>query len=434
MNDKSHIPPAIRLLAEQDLSYFSSPRDLFKQYNRIAKEVASQAEWTCENFDYFDHKSKQPGSLIITASGGLNPFSEHDICSQPACRTHAALQIARTLGLYADVVLIPDVLSYSLADMRKPTHAQMEWILTQMLVVKVLYPLIEAGVIRFWSGSMAVCRNCQKLLKKQIKEGTAILADELHKYIHVEIKGDLICIRTTGMMEGPTIFIRELKQEEKRKLKSGVSLNTLAKKIYCKIIEERINNTLCDLRFSEAASSMLFSTSRSELYALRSYDKDAPAISNLAVWEKTRSIQLPWVNEMTPQQVVDLRDAASKALPGFRETFVRQIASPSASIESVANKIDELRNDAIEVEREIAALNPLSEDNFRNLAGALGITVSVYGFAAGFTPPAVALGGLITLLGLVHTSSRHDELEKAKLVSQPAYVLVKAKELIEHAP
>lgn len=156
-------------------------------------------------------------------------------------------------------------------------------------------------------------------------------------------------------------------------------------------------------------------------------------MSNLAVWEKVRSVELPWVNKMSTQQVIRLRNAASKALPGFRETFVRHIATPSASIQSVTNKIDELRAEAADVERELSALNPSSEENFRKISGSLGIIVSVYGFASGFMSPALALGGLMSILGLLHSSARHDEEEKAKLIAKPAYVLVKAKELVEHA-
>ena len=45
----------------------------------------------------------------------------------------------------------------------------------------------------------------------------------------------------------------------------------------------------------------------------------------------------------------------------------------------------------------------------------------------------VALGGLMTILGLVHTSGRHDEQKISSIQSQPGYVLVRAKELLEHA-
>jgi hypothetical protein len=101
---------------------------------------------------------------------------------------------------------------------------------------------------------------------------------------------------------------------------------------------------------------------------------------------------------------------------------------------AVADAIEELRADAAEVEAELKALSPGAEETFRNVAGVLGITIAVYGFVGDALPPGVALGGLMSLLGLLHTSARNDQHKEAQLVSKPAYVLVKAKELLEHAP
>jgi len=433
MNDCPYIPPAIRLIVEEDWGEIKGLEDFLSRYRRIAKEVATQAEWSFANFNYFDKNAEQPGAMVITASGGLNPFSELEVCSNPACRINAAKQLVRTLGIYADVIVMSDSLSWPLVAMRKPTIDQMLWLYPRILVLRELYPLMKAGIIRFYSPAMSLCSGCHKEMEDQVKKGAINLTGELEKYIRATIKGDEISIKTIGIMASPIIWVQKITGKQKKELKSGMQLITLAKEIYADIIEDRVHNTLFDLRFSEDLSSVLFSTSRRELYALRSYDGDAPALSNLAVWEKVRSVELPWVNKMTTQQVINLRNAASKALPGFRETFVRHIATPSANIQSVANKIDELRAEAAEVERELSALNPSGEENFRKISGSLGIIVSVYGFASGFMPPALALGGLMSILGLLHSSARHDEEERTKLIAKPAYVLMKAKELVEHA-
>ena len=54
MDDCPHIPPSNRLLVVEDWGYIKDPEGFLNRYRRIAKEVATQAEWTCENFDYFD--------------------------------------------------------------------------------------------------------------------------------------------------------------------------------------------------------------------------------------------------------------------------------------------------------------------------------------------------------------------------------------------
>jgi hypothetical protein len=128
-----------------------------------------------------------------------------------------------------------------------------------------------------------------------------------------------------------------------------------------------------------------------------------------------------------------LRQEAQHALPAFRGTFVSHVASPNATPSSIEERIEKLRENAFEVERELKALNPAAEAQFRNIAGSLGITISVYGFAASIAPPAIALGGLMTLLGLVHSSARHDQQKLDELKAQPGFVLLAAKQLKEHA-
>ena len=61
------------------------------------------------------------------------------------------------------------------------------------------------------------------------------------------------------------------------------------------------------------------------------------------------------------------------------------------------------------------------------------MTVSIYGFAGEFLAPGVALTGLGTLLGLLHTSGHTERAQDVKIKSRPGYVLVKAKELAQHA-
>lgn len=433
MSSSFELPPGLSLLMDELTGDFSSSEEFAHSYKRIAKDVAMQSETSFESFDYFDKGSDGSGGLVITASGGLNPFSEHYLCSQPSCRVKATREIARTLGLYGDIVVVPDTLSYVLAGITKPTYGQLRWIATQLLVLKELEPLFRTGVMRFSSGRMSLCSSCLSTMEAQIKACVEELSDQLDEYLHVDLYEEQIAISATGPLEGPTSLWKKLTQADKKLLKSGVTAKELAKETYLETVEDRVRSTLFELSFARGASSLLMSTARTELFALRSFDEHAPALNDLAVWEQARSVQLPWVNGLSTEEIVQLRHEASNALPAFRETFVRHIASPSANVASVAERIGVLCEGASQVERELKALNPAGEGAFRNVAGALGITVSVYGFATGFAPATVALGGLMSLLGLVHGSSRHDQQKQFMLESQPAYVLLKAKEFAEHA-
>ena len=146
----------------------------------------------------------------------------------------------------------------------------------------------------------------------------------------------------------------------------------------------------------------------------------------------TSAIQLPWINSLSVDDILKLRQEAGNARPAFRERFMNALSSADGDVDSLSETIAELRANTAEVESELRTLNLSGEARFRNVAGALGITISIYGFMSGVVSPAIALGGLMSLLGLLHPSARKDEQEELKIQSKPAYVLVKANELLEH--
>lgn len=430
---EANIPPVMQVLLDEGRGELKSFSDFSRRYRKIATEISAQAEYGLEHYEYYGSSSNLSSGFVVTASGGLNPFSDRYVCSSQECRIKTAKEIAGTLGLYADVITIPDPLSWALADNKKPKNEEIYWAFKQMLVIRELYPLIEAGVIRFWSGGNGYCVDCYKQINSKIDESAYALINELDRNLHIELVDDVLALRMTGKLETPTIVNYKLRARDKKRLLSGESIHDIAKSIAADDIRNSLRETLVELNYSEKISSVLFSTSRRDLFALNRIDNDAPSLSRLAVWEKVRSIQLPWVSKLSVEQIVRLREEASDALPAFRGTFASHIASPTSTVSSVEDKIEALRESAFEVERELKSLNLPAERRFRNIAGSLGMSVSIYGFAAGFAPPAVALGGLMSLLGLVHASARHDDQKVFQLKSKPGYVLLKAKEMSEHA-
>lgn len=430
---EENLPPVMRVLLEEDWGYLKSFSDFSKRFKRIAPEISAQAEYGLEHYDYYGDKPNSDSGFIVTASGGLNPFSDRHVCAAPDCRIKNAKEFAGTLGLYADIITIPDPFSWALADNKKPKNDEIFWVLKQMLVVRELYPLIQAGVVRFWSGGTGYCSGCYQKVNSKIEECADTLIEDLDRYLQVEVVGDVLLLKMTGRLETPATAHYKLRASDKKKISAGASIHDIAKRIAAEDIRNSLRETMVELNYSEKISSVLFSTSRRDLFALNRIDNDAPSISKLAVWEKARSIQLPWVSKLSVEQIVRLREEAADALPAFRGTFASHIASPSSTVSSVEGKIEALRESAFEVERELKSLKLPAERRFRNIAGSLGISVSVYGFAAGFAAPAVALGGLMSLLGLVHASARHDDQKASALKAKPGYVLLKAKEMSEHA-
>src|SRR5215831_18397027 len=94
-----NLPPAIRILLDEDLPSSPKPLETKRFFRRLLPELQQQAEWTLESFDYKSTESLATQTkFVITASGPLDPFSHRGICSQPECRIGAARQFARTVG------------------------------------------------------------------------------------------------------------------------------------------------------------------------------------------------------------------------------------------------------------------------------------------------------------------------------------------------
>jgi hypothetical protein len=93
--------------------------------------------------------------------------------------------------------------------------------------------------------------------------------------------------------------------------------------------------------------------------------------------------------------------------------------------------VDELRDEAARVKSEIDATRTRRDQFTRGAFGFLGMSLAIYGAASGNESTAVA--GLLSVLGLLHADESHKHRVQTKAKNSPAYVLVKAREIVEHA-
>lgn len=228
------------------------------------------------------------------------------------------------------------------------------------------------------------------------------------------------------MYDPPLHFYSSLDPEELRNIDLSKDNSELCRKHLTSHLERVIAQVLLDLHSAHRLQSTLFSASRLDLLAIKTIEEAAPRLADIEMWEEERSIELPWVKDLSPGQVLQLREEAADALPSFR-TLMNQLFA-GAIQPSVA--IPQLRSEAAELAAHLKAMDLPGEKKFRNLVGTLGLTISVYGFATGFLPPAAALGTLLSMLGLLHQSAHKENEELEKLKSRPAYVLLKAQEYL----
>src|SRR4051794_31608558 len=100
------LPPVVQLLLRE---LPSKGEDSHQYFKRLFPELHRQAQWTVSNLNQvYPDPRVTSAKLCISPSSGLDPFSRFGKCFAWSCREINATQIARTVGLYADVALIGD--------------------------------------------------------------------------------------------------------------------------------------------------------------------------------------------------------------------------------------------------------------------------------------------------------------------------------------
>jgi hypothetical protein len=155
-------------------------------------------------------------------------------------------------------------------------------------------------------------------------------------------------------------------------------------------------------------------------------------MEQLQRWESLRTVELPWLHELTAEEIIRLREEAGRALPRLRDLILSRVTSPTAEPCNVSDVIAELRDQAAEVENEFESLNLVRQRRFGAGVGALAMLMVVYGFAS-HVPQVVGTAGaaLLAILAHLRNTEREQDATLSMLEARPAYALLKAKQLVE---
>jgi hypothetical protein len=277
------IPPVVRILMKEPLPHSADTRSFYSGIRRLMPELIAQAKWTQNNFKYFERERARPNELVAAVSGGLNPLAIDGACQSPMCRVYTAEGLARTLGLYADVVALPDMTTRLLTHSWTARNYDTQLFFNQWFVIKVLSPLIRAGVVRFWSGGIRACAPCSEAIEEMIDDSVRELLGR--RKVKATIERDLLSIDATQLFETPLMLNIPLSARHKRMLKSGIKSSVLAHEAFLFAAQISVRSTLIDLKFSEISSATLFTTARQQLRVLNAFDGRAPALSQIALWK-----------------------------------------------------------------------------------------------------------------------------------------------------
>lgn len=427
--DLDCFPPVVQLLL-REWSALSDPPDCHKFFKRLFPELRRQAEWTvAHTTEIYTRRGTTEDGLCVSPSSGLDPFSIHGKCFDLQCRIANADYIARTVGLYADSALIGDPFTDIVLSDRWTRTDTLRLLGNQVALLQLL-PLFQAGVFQFVSNFGAFCKEHSRQFRLQVKRVTKEVLSETVAAVSIERSGDTLILKTDEALGPPVVYSIPLKSRAKRAPQRSPNLRTLGLSFYENRIQHEVHETLFQMRRA-GPSAVTFSNSRVAVLAARQIDGHSPPARDIEVWEMSRSAALPWVSNLSAAQVLALRDSARNALPRFRACMARSLTSPSVA--NASQLTHDLREEAAEVEAELRAIDSPSEARFRTLSGLLGMTISIYGFAGEFLTPAAALTGLASILGLLHAADHKEREQIARVTSKPGYVLVKARELTEHA-
>ena len=153
----AELPPAIEFMLSEFPGRELGLAEVRKRLSdrSFVKDFFDQCLAGIGTFKYADRLEARIDKFDVYAGGSLDPLSPDGKCGEFECRMACAHQFARTACLYADRVVISDPFSFT-------GGATDEDIFLCLVVLKVLKPLLEAGIIVFGPAAYGACSNCMK--------------------------------------------------------------------------------------------------------------------------------------------------------------------------------------------------------------------------------------------------------------------------------
>lgn len=453
MSPDPDLPPAVQIAVDEKLWDFRSGPELERHLRSrgLIAELRRQARWSRSGFEYADRREDEAprsSDLVVTPSGTLNPFSPVAKCSSPSCRARAAADFIQSVALYSDVAYLPDPLSSPFSDPKKLSGDKAEYLQHRLETLRTVYPLIQAGIVRLASPFRAYCRHCFDEIGATLDEATEAVAAAIEPDIRASYypKGPepYIFIRTPVLFpeqDHPLSTVCPLSPEKHRAYLESCgdgrsSRNTRkSRRLLVQFLRSHLRRDIQqifhELTLAQGTKSLLLAGSRIEPFVLAHLDGSLPSPSELQQWESLRTIELPWLHELTAEEVLTLRHEAATALPRLRDLLLRRVASGDP-VSNVTSVIEELKDQLNEVEDELASINLGRQRRYGSGMGVLSMLFVVYGVSSG--APQLAAASIATFFAtLAHLrgAERDHDSAVAKLEAKPAYALFKGKKIVE---
>lgn len=424
------LPPAVALLLNEDFPLDDRARAR-RRLRSMVKEVKEQVlSVPLEPASFYPSEEQDPRVFRVFMDGGLDIFSRNGACLSLSCRFEYALQIARSVALMSDGVWFRDYFTERLLALRsRPLNVELDCILDDIYVLHRIRPLVAAGIARFHSPMIPLCSGCGGEFERRVQATADAMLKKFRREMSVEHHGPGVAVVHTGPAYDPALVLRAVS-------KTGRAFTSTDDDVLWDVIHGAVRGSLWSARDAAVHGGSVFSNSPVGLAGLLSQDGKRVGRRAVCALAGHRAGNLPWVNGLSIEQTIHLRNEAASALPRLREFLARHLsARPTSETRSPTDAdayIYELREQAAEVRAELQAAGAGSPSIGRSLLGLLTLGVSVLGFAVD-SPTVGAASGLIGTLGLLHQLNQPDAKHEALIKSKPGYVLVAARDLLAHA-
>jgi hypothetical protein len=419
-----HVPAALLVLLD-GLEGFSSVEDARHRLREMLPDLRDQAR-----AHFISGADRQiapvgPAEFDVHLHGAMDILS-HEGCREATCRFALTRRIISSVGLVSDRIWLTDRLSPLFADFGRVTNEKLNDVVIDTLVLKHLVPLMQQGLIRFRSVWRSSCKSCSDDFNRRVAVTAQAVAQQFKGDVRVQICGQKSYEVHTGSCFVPEQIFGGALEKNKTAFPTSAQMAE-------RFAGEQVRGALWTASEAALSGGSIFTNSRLGLAGLmhqegRRYDGQA-----LVMLDGERSFNVPWLSELLPEQVMELRQEAAKALPAFRDLLARSLSAPTAArtAESARITMLDLREQATAVRSELQVLQSRSASRWKTTYQLLGLGVCALGIASDELA-AGALGLIPAIKPLFDHDPAH-QAEVEKVIQRPGYVLVKAKDLLGHA-
>jgi len=408
---------------------------------RLAKEPSFRTDLLAEATKIANEFSYQPevnpAGFSLQAGGMLHPMSPFR-CNSSVCRRRNVRAFAQVASLYSDTTILTDLFSFGLlnkAESNSPWQDQeVADLAADIHTILELEPLIRSGALQFSSPIHRLCevhdKPTRELASRVGERGFELLLRDMN----VNFEQDWLTVSGAAVLGNTSVGLRLPRHQigAIKGLKSKAEIHrSVARKFKKELVEElvcRAQYAMVDCICAAEAGATIAATSPIDILASRAVFEPVPEPAIEMDVSLAGRLNLPWIPQLTPSELVDLRERALHALPNFRLEIARSIqSSTSADLKAIAKS---LQNEVVGLDVELRAA--LAKRTGGGPAAILlGLGMILCGIAT--ANPLVSAAGAPLVAGgcsLWSTDkSAVSAVESAR--SKPAYVLLSARELLE---